>query len=73
MDATALITFDELHDELARAGIDLRLARVRSHVLDLMRTTDLEEKIGPANIYDSVQAGVDAFLAEPHDEVLKED
>jgi MFS superfamily sulfate permease-like transporter len=69
VDATALITLDELHDELARAGIDLRLARVRSHVLELMRTTDLEEKIGPAYIYNSVQAGVDAFLADqPIDE-----
>jgi len=67
VDATALITLDELHDELQRAGIDLRLAQVRSHVLELMRTTDLEERIGPVNIYDSVQAGVDAYLSEHQD------
>ncbi len=73
VDATALITMDELNVELARAGIDLRLAQVRSHVLELMRMTDLEEKIGPANIYDSVQAGVDAFLAEPQEEASEVD
>lgn len=64
MDATALFTMEELNQELERAGIDLRLARVRSDVLELMRTTELEEKIGPAEIYPLVQNGVDAFLAE---------
>ncbi len=73
VDATALITMDELNDELERAGIDLRLAEVRSHVLELMRTTDLEEKIGLDYIYDSVQAGVDAFLTEPHEETPEVD
>ena len=63
VDATALLTLIELNEELERSGIDLRLARVRSHVLELMRAMELEEKIGPANIYESVQGGVDAFLA----------
>jgi high affinity sulfate transporter 1 len=67
VDATALITLQELNEELERSGIDLRLARVRSHVLELMRTTELEEEIGPANIYASVQDGVDAFLTEHSD------
>jgi hypothetical protein len=30
-----------------------------------MRTTGLDDVIGHENIYDSVHAGVDAFLAEP--------
>jgi MFS superfamily sulfate permease-like transporter len=64
VDATALITIRELNEELERAEIDLRLARVRSHVLDLMRTTGLDDLIGHEHIYDSVHAGVDAFLAE---------
>ncbi|UCC53566.1 MAG: SulP family inorganic anion transporter [Anaerolineaceae bacterium] len=68
VDATALITLSELNEEMERAGTDLRLARVRAHVLDLMRTTELDEEIGPVYIYDSVHAGVDAFLAEPQDE-----
>jgi high affinity sulfate transporter 1 len=64
VDATALITIRELNEELEKAGVDLRLARVRTHVLDLFRTTDLDDLIGHEYIYDSVQAGADAFLAE---------
>jgi high affinity sulfate transporter 1 len=69
VDATAIITIKELNEELERDGIDLRLARVRTHVLELMRTTDLVEIIGPEHIYDSVHAGADAFLAEHQVEV----
>jgi SulP family sulfate permease len=65
VDATALITIKDLNDELDLAGIDLRLARVRTHVLELMRTTGLDEVIEHEHIYASVHDGVDAFLAEP--------
>jgi high affinity sulfate transporter 1 len=68
VDATALITLKELNEELERSDVDLRLARVRAHVLDLMRTTELDTEIGLEYIFDSVHAGVDAFLAEPQDE-----
>jgi len=64
IDATALIAVGELIEELERTGIDLRLARVRTHVLELMRTTGLDERIGHEHIYDSIYAGADAFLAE---------
>jgi len=64
IDATALIAIEELIEELERNNIDLRLARVRTHVLDLMRTTGLDDLIGHEHIYDSVDAGADAFLAE---------
>jgi MFS superfamily sulfate permease-like transporter len=73
VDATALITMEELHEELESAGIDLRLARVRSHVLELMHTTNLVEKIGISHIYPSVQDGVDAFLTELHKDVQESD
>jgi high affinity sulfate transporter 1 len=73
VDATALITIKELNEELERSGIDLRLARVRAHVLDLMRTTELDQEIGPEYIYDSVHAGVGAFLAEPRDEGVEQE
>jgi high affinity sulfate transporter 1 len=64
VDATALITIRDLNEELEKAGIDLRLARVRTHVLELMRTTELDDLIGHEYIYDSVHAGADAFLEE---------
>jgi SulP family sulfate permease len=63
VDATALITIRELNEELEGIGIDLRLARVRANVLDIMRTTELDDLIGHEYIYDSIHAGVDAFLA----------
>jgi high affinity sulfate transporter 1 len=65
VDATALITIKDLNDELDLAGIDLRLARVRTQVLYLMRTTGLDEVIELEHIYSSVHDGVDAFQAEP--------
>jgi MFS superfamily sulfate permease-like transporter len=64
VDATAIITIKELNEELERAGIGLRLARVRTRVLDIMRTTDLVEIIGSEHIYDSVHTGVEAFVTE---------
>jgi high affinity sulfate transporter 1 len=64
VDATALIAIEDLIEELERTGINLRLARVRTHVLDLMRTTGLDELIGHEHIYDSVHDGANAFLAE---------
>jgi len=64
IDATALIAIEDLIEELERSEVNLRLARVRTHVLDLMRTTGLDELIGHEHIYDSVHAGADAFLAE---------
>jgi high affinity sulfate transporter 1 len=72
VDATALITIRDLNEELEKADIDLRLARVRTHVLDLMRTTELDDLIGHEYIYDSVHAGADAFLAEPEPEPVAE-
>ena len=68
VDATALITIRDLNEELEKAGIDLRLARVRTHVLELMRTTELDDVIGRQYIYDSVHTGADAFLAESETE-----
>ena len=73
VDATALITLGELNEELEKAGIDLRLARVRSNVQDLMDTTGLREEIGSEYIYETVHAGVDAFLAEPQGEAKEEE
>jgi high affinity sulfate transporter 1 len=72
VDATALITIRDLNEELEGIGVDLRLARVRVQVLDIMRTTGLDELIGHEYIYDSVHAGADAFLAEPEPDTVTE-
>jgi SulP family sulfate permease len=64
IDATAINTIIELNDELARADIALRFARVRANVMEIMQRAGLEEVIGSQDFYTSVHDGVDAFLAE---------
>jgi anti-anti-sigma factor len=64
IDATAVITVKEFQKQLRRTGIELRVARVKTQVLDVMRRAGLEEAIPAEHIYPTVQAAVDAYLAE---------
>jgi MFS superfamily sulfate permease-like transporter len=64
IDITGLDMLAELNDELAQTNVELHFARVKTHILELMRRAGLEQTIGPARFYPSVQAGVDAFLAK---------
>ena len=73
IDATAIDTITELYDELKRSGISLRFARVRAHVMEIMQRTGLDETIGADHFYVSVQAGVDAHLAEGGDLPVQEE
>jgi len=64
IDATAIFTTIELNDELKRADVELRFARVRANVMKIMQRSDLVEIIGSDHFYVSIQDGVDAFLSE---------
>jgi high affinity sulfate transporter 1 len=64
VDATAVITLKEFQDQLLQTGIQLRIARVKTQVMDVMQRGGLEEAIPAEHFYPSVQAAVDAFLAE---------
>jgi high affinity sulfate transporter 1 len=64
IDATAINTTIELNDELKRADVELRFARVRANVKEIMQRSDLVEIIGSDHFYVSIQDGVNAFLAE---------
>jgi high affinity sulfate transporter 1 len=64
IDATAINAILELKDELERKGIDLRFARVRANVLEIIRRSGLHEDIETEKFYVSIQAAVDAFLEE---------
>jgi high affinity sulfate transporter 1 len=64
VDATAVITLKEFQGQLLQAGIQLRIARVKTNVMDVMERGGLEEAIPAEYFYPSVQAAVDAFLAE---------
>ena len=64
IDATAIYTTIELNDEIKRANVELRFARVRANVMEIMQRSDLVEIIGSDHFYVSIQDGVNAFLAE---------
>lgn len=64
IDATTIDTVRELDTELSQSGIDLRLARVKTNVLDIMRRGGLEDVIGAEHFYITVRDGVKAYLKE---------
>ena len=64
IDATAINTIIELNDEIKRDNVELRFARVRANVMEIMPRSDLVEIIGSEHFFISIQDGVDAFLAD---------
>ena len=64
VDATAIIVISKLSDELTRTGVELRFARVRETVIDVIRRSEEGKTLDPESFYISVQAGVDAYLFE---------
>lgn len=64
IDATAVITLSEFKEQLDEDHIELRIARVKQQVLDVMIKGGLEKSIPPEHFYPSVQTAVDAYLAE---------
>jgi MFS superfamily sulfate permease-like transporter len=64
VDATAIITLKVFQDQLLKTDIQLRFARVKSHVMDVMERGRLDEAIPAEHYYPTVQSAVDAFLAE---------
>jgi high affinity sulfate transporter 1 len=64
VDATAIITLKEFQDQLLKTDIQLRFARVKSHVMEVMERGGLVEAIPVEHYYPTVQSAVDAFLAE---------
>ncbi len=64
IDATAVISLKELQEQLTRSGIEIRLARMKSEVMAVIERAGLPRTIPEEHYYPSVQAGVDAYLAE---------
>jgi hypothetical protein len=53
----------ELHEELAAAGVALRLAEARSGVRDILRAEGLEERVGYFGRKVSVDDVLESFVA----------
>jgi MFS superfamily sulfate permease-like transporter len=64
IDATAVITIREFQAQLEKEGVELRFARLKDHVREIATRGGVEKAVPAEHFYPSVQAGVDAFLAE---------
>jgi MFS superfamily sulfate permease-like transporter len=62
LDSTGSAQLATLNDELEARGIRLSFAEVKRPLLEMMRRTGLEEKMGVDQFYDSIADGVSAFL-----------
>ena len=62
IDITGLDMLAELNEELARSGVSLSFAQMKTHPLELLRRSGLEEAVGPAHFFPSIQAGVDTIV-----------
>jgi len=61
LDTTALNVMDELHDTLARDGIDLWMARVKNDVLIPMRDHGTAALVGEENMYATMGSAVQEY------------
>ena len=64
IDSTALDMLLDLREELLDMGVDLRFARLKSNVEELMRRASLLQKLDDGHIFLSVRSAVDAFLEQ---------
>jgi anti-anti-sigma regulatory factor len=59
IDITGTDMLGELKDELGRSNIELRFARMKAHVREIVALAGLEEAIGSDHFHPSVQASDD--------------
>jgi high affinity sulfate transporter 1 len=61
LDSTGSTQLAALNDELKSKGIRLSFAEAKASLLEMMRRTDLEEKLGADHFYETIADGVTAF------------
>ncbi|MDH4346888.1 MAG: sodium-independent anion transporter, partial [Thermoleophilia bacterium] len=64
VDTTGIDALRDVHDELEAAGVRFMVARLKGPVRDIFERSGLLEELGPANVFPSVRAGVDAYLRQ---------
>ncbi len=64
IDATAVFTLDEFQDQLAQSGVELRFARIKTNVMQVMERGGLTDDIPAEHFYATVETAVAAYLAE---------
>jgi MFS superfamily sulfate permease-like transporter len=63
MDMAGAHMFLNLHGELAKRGVILRLVEARSTVRDMLRAEGVEEQIGRIDRFTSLAHAIDDFLS----------
>jgi SulP family sulfate permease len=61
LDSTGSTQLVALNDELKSTGIRLSIAEAKMALLEMMRRTDLEQKLGADHFYETIADGVSAF------------
>jgi high affinity sulfate transporter 1 len=64
VDATAVITLREFKKQLETEQIELRFARIKTHVMKIMERGGMLQVVPAEHFYPTVQDGVDAYLGE---------
>jgi len=62
-DVTSLEMLEQLRQELAQSGIDLRFARVTDSVRDLLTRSGFLDRLGKNRVFTGVNSAVEEFLA----------
>lgn len=62
LDSTGADQLAKLQSELETKGIVLSIAEPKSGLMEAIKKTGLEEKIGVSNFYESIEEGVQVFL-----------
>ncbi len=61
LDATAIDTLEQLHDELAERGVTVAVARLKGPEREIFQETRLTAKFGADQFFPTVRSAVDAF------------
>ena len=64
IDATAVITLKEFQSQMRQTNIQIRFARIKKPVMDVMERGGLIDNVPAEHFYPSVQTAVEAYLAE---------
>ena len=65
LDATAIDTLEQLHDELADRGVTVAVARLKGRQREIFQETELTAKFGADQFFPTVRSAVDAFDSRP--------
>jgi MFS superfamily sulfate permease-like transporter len=73
MDASGEETLSLLVDRIRSAGVDVSLSGLNEAVIQVMKRTHLDAKIGEDHIYPTLERAVEAIHPESHRDAVEQD